>query len=292
MIISNIFGGLGNQMFQYAIGRYLSCVHQVPLKLDTMAFENYTLRKYRLGGYSVHADMASVSDITHVRFHDRVNILRALGTAYEYRLPYYRRSTYREPHFSYDHNILKCKSDVYLVGYWQSEKYFKDIETQIREDFTLLPPPDHRNAEMADIIQSCESVNLHVRRGDYISNPAANAYHGTCSPEYYKKAIHIIENRIQKPHFFIFSDDPVWVRENMNTGYPTTIVDINGPESDREDLRLMSLCKHHIIANSSFSWWGAWLSSNPDKMVIAPNKWFNDPRINTRDLVPSSWIRL
>ena len=218
--------------------------------------------------------------------------IRTLENLAVYSVPYYRRNIYREPHFFYDPNILKCKNDVYLEGYWQSEKYFKNIEHLIRSEFTPVTEPDNPTEKMADQIRSCVSVNLHFRRGDYVSNSTTNAYHGTCSLEYYHRAIRIIEENVKNPHFFIFSDDPDWVRENADTGHPTTIVDLNGPDQDYEDMRLMSLCQHHIIGNSSFSWWGAWLSTNPQKIVIAPKKWFNRMDINTQDLIPESWLQL
>jgi hypothetical protein len=292
MIIVRLIGGLGNQMFQYAIGRHLSCMHNVPLKVDITGFNDYDLRTYRLGHFAIHADIASVPEIEHVRFRSRTGVLLSLGTLAGHFVPYYRRNIYREPHFPYDPHILKCKNDVYLEGYWQSEKYFKDIEHLIRSEFTPVTEPDNSNKKMADQIRSCESVSLHVRRGDYVSNPVTNAYHGTCSHDYYQTAIRIIEKKIKEPHFFMFSDDPAWVRENIDVRHPMTIVDLNGPDKDYEDMRLMSLCQYHIIANSSFSWWGAWLSDNPEKIVITPKKWFNDPQIDTIDLIPESWIRL
>jgi hypothetical protein len=292
MIIIQLIGGLGNQMFQYALGRRLSCMHNVPLKLDIMGFKNYTLWTYRLDHFAIHADIASVPEIEEVKFHGRAGVLRTLGNLAGFFVPYYRRNIYREPHFSFDFNVLKCRPDVYLEGYWQTEKYFRDIADTIRRDFTVLEDPDPRNQEMADIIRDCEAVSLHVRRGDYVSNPVTNAVHGTCTEDYYRRAIRIIEKKVEKPRFFIFSDDPSWVFEHMDTGHPTTYMNINGPDKDYEDLRLLSLCRHHIIANSSFSWWGAWLCSNPNKTVIAPKKWFNNTKVNTVDLMPESWIRI
>jgi hypothetical protein len=199
---------------------------------------------------------------------------------------------FKEPHFPYDPNILKCNNHVYLEGYWQTEKYFKDIKEIILRDFTIVEEPDPRNKTMADQIRGSESVSIHVRRGDYVTNPTTNAYHGTCSEDYYKKAIQIIKNRVHKPQFFIFSDDLTWVREHLDIGYPTVFVDFNGPDKDYEDLRLMSLCQNHIIANSSFSWWGAYLGSDPGKIVIAPKRWFKKTDIITSDLLPESWIQL
>jgi hypothetical protein len=292
MIITLLTGGLGNQMFQYAIGRKLSCMHKVPLKLDISGFREYSLRTYRLSHFAIPADFASDFDIENVKFHNRSGIHRSLDSITSRFLPYYQRTVYKEPHFSYDPNILKCKSHVYLEGYWQTEKYFKEIEEIIRKDFIFIDEPDSRNKTMADLIRGNESVSIHVRRGDYVTNPTTNDYHGTCSEDYYKKAIQIIKNRVHQPQFFIFSDDPTWVREHLNTGSPTVFVDFNGPDKDYEDLRLMSLCQHHIVANSSFSWWGAWLCQNTEKIVIAPKKWFNKPDINTQDLIPDTWTRL
>jgi hypothetical protein len=292
MIITHLTGGLGNQMFQYAIGRKLSCMHKVPLKLDISGFREYTLRTYRLSHFAIPADFASDFDIENVKFHNRTGLLRALDSLTSRFQPYNLRNVYKEPFFPYDPNILKCKNHVYLEGYWQTEKYFKDIEETIRRDFTFVEEPDPRNQMLADQIRGSDSVSIHVRRGDYVTNPTTNAYHGTCSEDYYKNAIQIIKNRVNQPQFFIFSDDQTWVREHLDTGYPTVLVDFNGPDKDYEDLRLMSLCQHHIIANSSFSWWGAWLCQNTEKIVIAPRKWFNKPDINTQDLIPDTWIRV
>ena len=148
------------------------------------------------------------------------------------------------------------------------------------------------NAELASEIQATVSVGVHIRRGDYVANPIANQFHGVCSLEYYLAAIAKLKEEIGAPRFFVFSDDIGWARQNLRLPDPTTFVDHNGEAHDYEDLRLMSLCKHHIIANSSFSWWGAWLSNNPDKIVIAPERWFRDPSMDPRDLVPEGWHRL
>jgi hypothetical protein len=149
------------------------------------------------------------------------------------------------------------------------------------------------NEEMAHRIGGEESaVSIHVRRGDYVSDAGTNRFHGTCSVDYYHDAVDRISGFAPASHFFVFSDGIDWAKENLRLRQPVTYVDFNDGEKNYEDLRLMSLCKHHIIANSSFSWWGAWLNPNPDKIVIAPKKWFNDPSINTDDLIPNSWLRL
>ena len=135
-------------------------------------------------------------------------------------------------------------------------------------------------------------MSIHVRRGDYVSDAITQEIHGLSPLEYYAAAIQHIAHVAVQPHFFVFSDDPSWVRQNLHIDYPTTYVEHNTADRNYEDLRLMSLCRHHIIANSTFSWWGAWLGSNRAKMVIAPKRWFNTPDKDTRDLIPRSWIQL
>jgi hypothetical protein len=294
MIITELNGGLGNQMFQYAAGRALAAKLGVPLKLDISYCQMSTLRDYELDHFAIPSQIATKEEISHFRFPGRsLAISMAIKMPLEFVKPYYKRRIFREQHFHYDPFIQMCGDDTYLEGYWQSEKYFKAIEQLIRSEFVPVTEPDSLNKKLIDQIRTCDSVSLHVRRGDYVSNPTTNAYHVTCScGDYYPKAIQIIEEHVKNPHFFIFSDDPAWVRKNMDTGHPTTIVDLNGPDQDYEDMRLMCLCHHHIIANSSFSWWGAWLSITPQKIVIAPEKWFNRSDINTQDLIPESWIRI
>jgi len=292
MILIQLNGGLGNQMFQYAIGRCLAHSLNTELKLDTSQFQPDNLRNYALSVFRIVENFATPIDLTRVR--------RPLAWSIKYPVDLLRSMIQpnapilyiKESKFHFDPEILALPDNLYLEGYWQSEKYFKVIEKIIRNDFTFSVEPDYLNKQMADQIRICESVSIHVRRGDFVTNPTTNAYHGTCSVDYYKKAIQIIKNRVHQPQFFIFTDDPIWVREHLDTGYPTVFVDFNGPEKDYEDLRLMSLCQHHIIANSSFSWWGAWLCQNTEKIVIAPIKWFNKPDINTQDLIPDTWIRL
>jgi len=292
MIIIQLYGGLGNQMFQYAAGRSLAYSLNTELKLDITQYREDKLRNYALSVFSMTKNVASATDLGRVRRPLAWNIkhpIKALRTVIPQNVPI---RFVKERHFYFDREIFALSDNVYLDGHWQSEKYFKNIEAIIREDFTLSDEPDYLNKQMADKIRNCEAVSLHVRRGDYISNPVTTAYHGFCSEEYYHRAISKLESSVKDPHFFVFSDDPVWAKENLKSGYPTTMIDFNGSEKDYEDLRLMSLCKHHIIANSSFSWWGAWLSNNPQKIVIAPKQWFNYSDIDTKDLIPESWIRL
>jgi hypothetical protein len=196
-----------------------------------------------------------------------------------------------EKHFNFDSRILELSGTAYLNGYWQSEKYFMDAGDAIRSDFDLSCGPSPVSERIAGSIANSQSVSIHVRRGDYVTNSAVGGYHGEQRLDYYLASIKHIAQNVRSPHFFVFSDDPVWCRTNLKLEHPVIYVDHNGPETAYEDMWLMSLCKHHVIANSSFSWWGAWLCRNPEKIVIAPKKWFVDESINTIDLVPDTWIR-
>lgn len=183
-----------------------------------------------------------------------------------------------------------------MIGYFQSEKYFIDYSQRIRQSFTFKNKPDELNSEMLNRIKETESISLHIRRGDYVSNLTANSEHGLCSIDYYKKAVEYIKSKTESRGnrcFFLFSDDPIWVKENMMfLGDEMVVVDFNTGEKSYEDMRLMSMCKHNIIANSSFSWWAAWLNNNPDKIVIAPDKWFVVDYYDTCDLYPDNFIKI
>jgi hypothetical protein len=196
-----------------------------------------------------------------------------------------------EPHFNYWRGIKTVPRDGYLVGYWQSEKYFAEVAEQIREDFSFLLPPGNRNAELAREIQQVNAVSLHVRRGDYASNARTTSTHGLCSLDYYRAAIEYVAERVKQPHLYIFSDDIEWVINNLKIELPHQYVDHNHGAESYNDMRLMSMCKHHIIANSSFSWWGAWLNPSTDKIIVAPTHWFAN-QTNVGDLFPQGWVTL
>jgi hypothetical protein len=165
------------------------------------------------------------------------------------------------------------------------------VASTIRTDFAFRQPLTGLNVEIAQEIAVVNSVSLHIRRGDYASNPKTLSTHGTCSLAYYKEAIRKIIERVESPHLFVFSDDIDWARDNLNIDLPIRYVDHNRDSESFNDMRLMSLCRHHIIANSSFSWWGAWLNPHEDKIVVAPNNWFANSN-NTKDLLPTGWFAL
>ncbi len=290
MVIVKLQGGLGNQLFQYAAGRAVAHRNNVCLKLDLRLFESNLHRKYRLDRFNIVASIATPDEVSNVTGMAPVKIWAKVWARIQRRLPYKWRSVIREPHFRFDSNILTVSGHVYLIGYWQSEQYFKEIEDVLRKELTLKYPPDTHNEAVSSLIHQTESVSLHVRRLDYVSNP--NQTHAVCSPAYYQTATEKLARTVKQPHFFVFSDDMEWAQQNIRLDYPVTYVTHNGEDRDYEDLRLMSWCNHHILANSTFSWWGAWLNPNPHKTVLAPRHWFNNPHLDTRDLFPDAWIQV
>lgn len=297
-------GGLGNQMFQYALGRHLSIKNEVELKLDNSFLleniPNITKRDYELGIFNIKENFATAEEIKYFKKFGHkaghINLLFNMGylpLPYNFFVANWRKYA-SERHFHFDPEVLKLSSHVYLEGWWNSEKYFKDIRNTILHDFTIMILPSPKNKESAQEIKKVNSVSLHIRRGDYVTNKSTSDYLGALDIDYYRQAIKIIEDRVKNTHFFVFSDDIEWAKENLPLDRNVTFVDWNNGNTAYEDLRLMSLCKHNIIANSSFSWWGAWLNKNKEKIVIAPERWFKNAKesVNTKDLIPSSWIKI
>lgn len=292
VIISHIIGGLGNQMFQYAAGRAVSLEQNVPLRLDISGFASYRLHHgFELARiFNCAIDIATEKDIQGVAGYRAEGVFRKIlvrpcGTMFR------GRHFIVEPYFHYWPGIKSVPQECYLVGYWQSERYFRNIAPAIRSDFAFKTPLEGRNVELAGWIAQVNAVSLHVRRGDYVNNPVTNATHGVCSLDYYRDAVRYVSDRIEKPHFFIFSDDVAWVKEHLRVDFPHQYIDHNCGAESYNDMRLMSMCRHHIIANSSFSWWGAWLNPDMNKIVVAPKKWFADDR-KTEDLFPQGWATL
>lgn len=282
----NIYGGLGNQMFQYAAGRALSLRYQVPLCLDLSWFSqkhdaNTTVRTYQLGIFkNITATIQNGNSFPCQRFITRIR---------KY-LPFSR--VIREPHFAYWPAFAEITPPATLDGYWQSEKYFMDFQKEIRHDFTFPALPEKAKQLCKQIMATPESVSVHIRRGDYVSNPQAQAFHGNLQQGYYNKALQLIKDTCGKNRLFIFSDDPQWTRENFDCcGNDATIIDLVSPDAPHLDMHLMSLCRHHIIANSSFSWWGAWLGQEGG-LTIAPRRWFADTSVDTSDIIPEKWIQI
>ncbi len=289
MIIVRIGGGLGNQLFQYAIGRNLSLIKNIPLKLDLSWFKTNFDREYKLKYFNIKESIASNEDVRRLRKYQKINSRRYFLR----NLLFSDESIYiEEKQFHFDPKKIDIKDSAYLIGYWQTEKYFEENKNIFRKDFVLKDSPANiQYKQVLERILGGTSVSLHIRRGDYITNKDANQHMGVCSLDYYKKAINLVAKKIHSPTFFIFSDDIKWVKENLKTEYPMIFVS-DGSLKDYEELILMSKCKHNIIANSSFSWWGAWLNNNQTKIVVAPKKWFNNTASNSKDIVLDSWIKI
>ncbi|MDO8208683.1 MAG: alpha-1,2-fucosyltransferase [Gallionella sp.] len=292
MILFHIIGGLGNQMFQYAAGRALALERGQSLKLDIAGFVGYGLHQgFELQRvFNIPAEIATETEVRNILGWQIAPGIRRM-MARPGMAAFRRRGFVVEPCFHYWSEIKKVPENCYLAGYWQSEKYFQEVASVIRSDFTFKSPLLNKNAECAKQINQVNAVSLHVRRGDYANNPKTAATHGLCSLDYYRAAIQHVSEQAQNPHFFVFSDDIAWVKNNLKIDYPHQYVEHNYGEESYNDMRLMSMCKHHIIANSSFSWWGAWLNPRADKIVVAPKRWFAS-QTDVRDLLPQGWVRL
>lgn len=290
MIISHIIGGLGNQMFQYAAGRALAEQLKLPLLLDVFDFKNYTLHQgFELSHvFMENQGLATKKNLKQMLGWQSFSIIKKMVLRPNFSFLRNKRLIL-EPYFQYWTGLSKISQSAYLVGYWQSEKYFKSIESTIRTDFVFKQPMSANNQKIADDIRQNNAVSLHIRRGDYVQNAITNATHGVCSLDYYQQAIKYITVRVTQPKFFIFSDDIEWVKNNLSVAHPCEYITNNQGAESYNDMRLMSLCQHNIIANSSFSWWGAWLNQNHEKIVIAPKRWFYHSA-DTQDLIPSQWV--
>ena len=285
MIVVRLTGGLGNQMFQYALGRTISLARGVPLRVDIGVFASDRKRAYRLDNLKIQAEVATPADMRGLRPRFR-KLARRSETLFG-RSP--RRVFERGPGF--DPTVFDCASTAYLDGYWQSERYFADIRDTLLEDFQPRRPLSEGRQELLARIAETTAVSVHVRRGDYVTNAKVSAFHGYCSADWYRAAMQAMAAQVENPTFFVFSDDPAWVRSDLGSDWPMHVVDF-ADDREYEDLHVMARCRHHVIANSSFSWWGAWLNQRADKTVIAPRQWLRAGDIDPRDLVPADWQRL
>jgi hypothetical protein len=292
MIVVRLMGGLGNQMFQYALGRHLSVKASTGLKLDhSLLPRAETPYRYELREYHVAAEQASAADVRRLSEHYPRPPAGLVRRALHHWRFGSRRTHIVERTLEFDPDVLSLGTDVMLEGYWQSPKYFEPIEDLIRDDLRLRLPLPERASAQAAALRAEESVCIHVRRGDYVHNPGAAAMHGLCGPDYYDQATRWIAERIPGAKFHVFSNDIDWVRSEFRLPVAFSAVE---PTLDRPqvDLSLMSSCRHFVIANSSYSWWAAWLSAADRKTVIAPRKWGIAAALNTVSRFPSGWIVL
>ena len=290
IVIIKVIGGLGNQMFQYAYARQLALKNKADLKLDINDFKNYEFHSYSLSHFQIQENYATEEEANLYKKYKKRK-----GLAGKILNPLFANTKLyiEEPTYTVSKEMLSVTPPCYLEGYWQSEQYFADIEDLIRKEFTLKEKLSDYSQGVAERIRGAlEPVSLHVRRGDFANHATVSKFHGTCPPEYYEETMRIINERVSNPTYFVFSDDIEWAKDNIKTGHPTEFIG-QGPDKNYEDLELMRLCKHHILSNSTFGWWGAWLS-NPRKsggVTIAPTKWFNKA-FDTKDLIPEDWIKL
>lgn len=290
-VVVSLYGGLGNQLFQYATGLALAHKHHAELMFDLSWFETVktdsklTTRKFALSPYGLRHETVPLT-LTNSFYY---KLARKLSLPIKNRIGI---PIYFEKHYHFDHQLNQLSIPVHLDGYWQSFRYFESVRPLLVKQLTLHGELDTLNQAMLESIQATNSVCLHIRRGDYVTNPGAAKQHGTCSLAYYHSAIDRISKRYSEVAFFIFSDDIAWAKSNLKLSHAHTYVDINGSEDVHLDLLLMSACHDFIIANSSLSWWAAWLCQHPESHVIAPDHWFASGKQTTQDLIPDSWEKL
>jgi len=290
-IFLHLEGGLGNQLFQYAIGRTLALKTGGELILDPWESRRDRSRPVVLDKFNIKARFATSSENVLCRLVDSSR-LRPLCVAVRAVAPRKLPRVVRRRWHGFDPAIFDIQTSVFLEGWFQSELYFRERASEIRQDLQLRALPSEENRKCLEQIRATQSVCIHIRRGDYVTNPQINLRIGLCEPNYYGAAIDHIRRHVQSPSFFVFSDDPEWTREHLPVPEPRNFVSHNCGVADWEDLRLMSACRHFIVANSTFSWWGAWLGVSPEKIVIAPKQWFADTSVSAKDIVPASWVRV
>ena len=301
MIIVRLQGGMGNQMFQYAAGRALAIRNNTILKIDLSFLksgklgENVDYRKYGLSNFCIEENIISDEEIN--RFIRKSMLFKKLKISWLNRklsffLPISK--IYSQKGHGYDPDFFKHSQNTLLLGYWQNPNFFAGVEDKIKQDFTFKNLPGSSNKEILDTVNNCMSVAVHIRRGDFKNLPVL----GTIGQEFYVKAIDYMLRKVTDPVLYFFSDDMNWVKENFkdySKRYKINYIETNNSKgSEADDLRLMSNCKHNIIGNSTFGWWGAWLNNNPQKIIVTPERLFADPEIDKqlKGMIPDNWVRL
>lgn len=289
MIFIRLNGGLGNQLFQYAAARALAIKYQTSLVLDqgdlfvrhkTITERSYELYHFYLAdkdGGNIYCKKSAALVVIRL-----LDIIKNLAM----KLPdFYYKET------SLDFQPIPWRENKILIlqGYFQSHKYFEVYRRQLLEELSINQKISGENEAFLALIKQTNSVSLHVRRGDYISNPSAANFHGACAMEYYHQAIKLLESRYESLSYFIFSDDISWCREKFSFLENKNFVDCNSSLNAHLDLHLMRNCKYHIIANSSFSWWGAWLANYGCGTVLYPKQWFANEPVNYESRFPQEW---
>jgi hypothetical protein len=293
MIIVRLQGGMGNQMFQYAAARALSLRKNTSVGIDVSYVHNriprsgFTFREYDLDVFALTAPIVTAPALP-LRY--KLHTLGKLGLYLDAIRRKFFKGLGTERTNTYSDRFWGLPANTYLEGYWQSDKYFQPYEDAIRKDFSLKEPLPSNILQLQKEIQDCESVCIHVRRGDYV----AHSFHDVgITQSYYDQGFEYISQKANINCIYVFSDDIQWCRENLSFAHNTVFVgDEYAGKKASGHMMLMSSCKHFIIANSSFSWWAAWLGEYNQKIVIAPKQWFVDTSIDTTDLIPEDWVRI
>ena len=294
MIISRIWGGLGNQMFQYSFGYAIARKLRQELKLDISYFENNSLRPYRLNNFNLDykktlANKEIPLGIQAIRSRLPNKLIR-IFPKFKMRLP--NGWTYiKETRFEFNPTLQNIEGDnIYLDGYWQCEKYFLEYSNDISRQMT----PVHKNSEeflyWKSEIDQGQSVSVHIRRGDFLYQERrllAISHLYLLGIEYYNRAIEFFSRNVDNPVYYFFSDDIEWAKEQFSFLGNSRFIKIETPYGDIDEIRLMSICKHHIVANSTFSWWGAWLDNKPHPKILAPERYYGN-----KDIVPENWHKI
>jgi len=313
MVVSRISMGLGNQMFQYAAGRSLSLTIAQTFKVDISSYSRYGLRKYEIAEFfEVEPPIATEEELSGFKFSHPVRRAwnkvfrknRITSLPYEEKWPArllynffyifqppHRRPVFEERQFHFDKNFFNTRNIVCLKGYWMSYKYFKDYEDIIKKDFTIRKEKLERVQYLADEINNCNSVAVHVRCGDKMEAKYLKLY-GELSASYYKSGIEYITEKKGNLHLYVFSDDIEMAKNYLPVNVPCTYVSKYISKSAIEDFYLITQCKNVIMANSTFSWWAAYLNSHSDKIVVTPERWYNISSYDYKDIYYPSWVKL
>jgi len=301
MIIVRISGGLGNQMFEYAFGRALASKNKTELLFDLsglVAKEGEAQRYFSLDIFNTKYKVATKKDFKTLGIGDPADqtpsarAKRYTRRTYESFFPLEKRKDIIEPEYSFVPEIAALGNNHYFAGIWQSEKYFKNVAQKLREEFTLKKELIDTSIDAAKMLKDKNIVCVNVRRTDYVTDENIKSKIGFAGKKYYENAVSYMLSKIPKAKFLVFSDDIEWCKENLK--FIPNVFFISHKSAEKafaKDFYLMSLCSHYIVANSTFSWWGAWLNQNKNKIVIAPEKWFASGA-DESDLIPENWIRI
>ncbi len=294
MIIVRLRGGLGNQLFQFAAAYALARHKGVDLKADLYTYTKHPFRKYELGHFQISLPEASRDEVH--QFTGSNPVSRYINKRTNY---FYCKDVFAQPHYHFYEDFFSLPASIYLSGYWQSERYFIGVADELRKMITPATELDPKNADLVSTIKSCDSVAVHIRRSDYVQG----SFFQPMGLDYYERALSAMSAKVSAPRYFIFSDDIAWSRQQLAHLKDAAFIDHNKGDDSYKDLLLMSACRNQVIANSTFSWWAAWLNDFKDKTVVAPAKWFHNTYLtnkepvypsrfyNTKDLLPPTWTR-